>query len=190
MILKSETKLFYDKLNKGKVNRGLLGIDQRFNVNKIIKKKNIYENFVDEISPYLNKEKLVLDLGCGPGAFSILVSDKCKKVYAIDIIHDFVKAAKKNAKIYGKKNIEAILQKNKKIPIKNNFFDVVFLVDVLHHVEDVEDFLSDIKRVLKKKGIIVVFEPNKLNPLMYIINFFERTTTKDFNYYYTMGCLP
>jgi len=173
MILKSETKSFYDKLNKGKVNRGLLGIDQRFNVNKILKKKNIYDNFVNEISPYLSKEKLVLDLGCGPGAFSISISDKCKEVYAIDIIDDFVKAAKNNAKIYGKNNIVTKLQHNNNIPIENNFFDVVFLVDVLHHVEDVESFLIDIKRVLKKNGFIVIFEPNKLNPLMYLIHLFD-----------------
>ena len=94
MILKSKTTSFYNDLNKGKVKRGILGIDQRFNVNKILKKKNIYENFVDEISPYLNKNKLVLDLGCGPGAFSIAISDKCREVYAIDIIDDFVNANK------------------------------------------------------------------------------------------------
>lgn len=173
MILKSKTTSFYNNLNKGKVKRGILGIDQRFNVNKILKKKNIYENFVDEISPYLNKNKLVLDLGCGPGAFSIAISDKCREVYAIDIIDDFVKAAKKNAKIYKKNNILTKLQKKNKIPIDDNFFDVVFLVDVLHHVENVNAFLLDIKRVLKKNGLIIIFEPNKLNPLMYLIHLFD-----------------
>lgn len=173
MVSKFQTKSFYNDLNQGKVKRGILGIQQRFNVKKILNKNNIYENFVNEITPYLGKNKTVLDLGCGPGAFSISISDECKKIYAIDIIEDFVKATKLNSIEYGKNNIVTKFQNNNEIPAKSNFFDLVFLVDVLHHVENIEDFLTEVKRVLKNNGKIVIFEPNKLNPLMYLIHLLD-----------------
>ena len=173
MVLKSETKSFYKDLSEGKVKRGILGLDQRFNVKKILDKKNIYKNFVEEIEHYIDNESTVLDLGCGTGAFSISISDKCKKIYAVDIVEDFVLATKKNVAEYKKKNITTIFQKDEKIPAQDNFFDVVLLVDVLHHVENIEEILIEIRRVLKNNGTIVIFEPNKLNPLMYLMHFFD-----------------
>lgn len=173
MVSKSNTKAFYESLNRGGVSRGVLGIDQRFNVHKILGKNNINENFVKEISPFLNKKKVVLDLGCGPGAFSISIADKCKMIYSIDIVKDFVISAQQNALYYKKNNIITKFQANEKIPAKSNFFDVVLLVDVLHHVENIDDFLIEIKRVLKTNGYLIIFEPNKLNPLMYAMHWLD-----------------
>jgi ubiquinone/menaquinone biosynthesis C-methylase UbiE len=173
MVLKSETKSFYKDLNEGKVKRGILGIEQRFNVKKTLEKKNIYKYFVEEIENIIDDNSVVLDLGCGTGAFSISIADKCKKIYAIDIVEDFVIATKKNITEYKKKNITTMFQNDEKIPVQDSYFDVVLLVDVLHHVENIDEILVEIKRVLKEEGSIIIFEPNKLNPLMFLMHLFD-----------------
>jgi len=42
------------------------------------------------------------------------------------------------------------------LPFKSNSFDYAVLADVIEHVNQPEKILKEIKRVLKKKGIIVV----------------------------------
>jgi len=53
------------------------------------------------------------------------------------------------------------LADTKNLPFKNNFFDVIFALDVLEHIEDVETAILEIKRVLKNGGIFVVSGPTE-----------------------------
>ena len=47
-------------------------------------------------------------------------------------------------------------------------------MDVIHHLDDIEKNLSEIYRVLKKNGKILIYEPNKLNPLIWITHIIDK----------------
>ena len=50
------------------------------------------------------------------------------------------------------------------LPFADNFFDIVFLNEVLEHVEDDKRTISESIRVLKVGGKIIIFAPNRLFP--------------------------
>jgi SAM-dependent methyltransferase len=53
------------------------------------------------------------------------------------------------------------------IPFISNSFDLIIIQDVIEHMLDVQFFYSEVKRVLKKNGVIYLSTPNKYS----LINF-------------------
>ena len=121
------------------INKNLIRVNPDFL--KIIKK---YQN-------QLNK-KIVLDLGCGFGASSIILSKHVKKLYAIDLTNMAIKNAKKNLKINNINNVKAYQMDAENLKFKNNFFDFVFSWGVIHHSYKPEKILKNIKSKLKSNG--------------------------------------
>ena len=48
------------------------------------------------------------------------------------------------------------IKSNEKLPFEDNYFDVVMSLAVIEHVESMDLFLSEIKRVVKDDGIIII----------------------------------
>ena len=47
------------------------------------------------------------------------------------------------------------------MPFEDNFFDIVFVLDILEHVEDLDKAIDEIKRVLNTNGIIIFSGPTE-----------------------------
>jgi len=82
----------------------------------------------------------ILDVGCGWMPYKYLFKNKCKNYIGIDI-KEFP-------------NVEIKLIKDNKFPIESGFIDICLSWQVLEHVEDVREFLNEIKRCLKKNGTL------------------------------------
>ena len=95
------------------------------------------------------------------------MSPFCKQIIAVDIVEEFVAETSNIIEVNGLKNAKVILQNDNRIPLQDNSCEAVVVVDVLHHVEDLDVFLKEIERVLRPRGKLLIFEPNKLNPLMF-----------------------
>jgi len=95
----------------------------------------------------LNKNSRILQIGCGPE--DVINYITTSKKYAIDPLADFYK--KKFNLDYS--SFFFIEGRAEKLPFKDDYFDVVILANVLDHVEQPENALSEIKRVLKENGI-------------------------------------
>lgn len=94
-----------------------------------------------------NPKARLLDLGCGNGLWTKIVAKKIgtKNITSIDIdIHP--------------KFILSDL--NKKFPFKSNYFDVISANQIIEHLEKTDNFLSEIKRVLKPNGYAIISTEN------------------------------
>jgi ubiquinone/menaquinone biosynthesis C-methylase UbiE len=108
---------------------------------------------------------LILDFGCGDGTTSYFFS----KHFPDQFIHGIdISAA--SIKIANEKNIansEFKIFDGEIIPFDSETFDVVFIANVLHHIdfELHQQVLCECRRVLKHNSSVFVFEHNPLNPV-------------------------
>lgn len=105
-------------------------------------------------------DKVVLDLASGEGYGSYLLAKKAKKVIGIDISREVVSFA--NVK-YRQDNLIFRTGTVTKIPIENESIDIVVSFETIEHIMDQDIMLSEIKRVLKPNGLLVISSPEKSN---------------------------
>lgn len=99
-----------------------------------------------------NQPKKILDIGCGAGALldELKNSNECFGIDKSSLAIEFCQKRKlKNLKIG---SIE-------KLPYPNEKFDVVLALDVLEHIKNDAKAISEIKRITKKDGLIIIFVP-------------------------------
>lgn len=129
-----------------------------------LEKKSIRENISS------SKIKFILDYGCGSGEFSDIFKDSY--YIGIDTNFKFLNFAKK------KHNKNFVLV-GKKLPFKDNSFDVIMLVSILHHIgkEKVIELLNSISNLLSNSGTLLISEPlsnNRQGYLTKFLMFFEK----------------
>jgi ubiquinone/menaquinone biosynthesis C-methylase UbiE len=96
------------------------------------------------------KNKKVLDIGCGYGAFILhALENRALEVSGIEISDEDLKTAGNSIK-----NRNVILKKASALdlPFPDNYFDIVVCFEVLEHVENVEQAIRESLRVLKPGG--------------------------------------
>ncbi|MBL4707962.1 MAG: bifunctional demethylmenaquinone methyltransferase/2-methoxy-6-polyprenyl-1,4-benzoquinol methylase UbiE [Flavobacteriales bacterium] len=110
-----------------------------------------------------NKPKILLDVATGTGDFAIeSLSLNPKKVYGIDISNGMLD----KGRIKIKKNkqdqiIELKYGDSENIPFEDNYFDAITVAFGVRNFENLEKGLSEMKRVLKTGGKVVVLEFSK-----------------------------
>lgn len=97
--------------------------------------------------------KRILDVGCAAGFISRKLVEK-NEIYGVDISAEPLKYAAK----MGIKTKQWDIQKG--LPFDSGFFAVVIATEVLEHIFDTDALLSEIRRVLKEDGILVLTVPN------------------------------
>lgn len=114
------------------------------------------------------KEDIILDAGCGEGKTALKVAKKCKKVYGIDIAKNAFTQSKSKAPknvVFKKMNLE-------NLKFKNNTFDKIFCIETLEHVLHPKKAIKEMKRVLKKQGILVLSYPTIDQTMIAKLNYF------------------
>ena len=107
--------------------------------------------------------KLVLDLGCGGGFMSECLARQGARVIAVDPSASVIQVANEHARKQGL-TIDYRAGWAENIPIDDNSVDCVICVDVLEHVDDLEQVLDQIQRVLRVGGLLL-FDTINRTPL-------------------------
>ena len=96
----------------------------------------------------------VLDAGCGDGVLSCMLAHEGAEVYGIDISRKALEVAKKrcrNARFY-----HASIYS---LPFPDKFFDHITCLEVIEHLADPDKALTELKRVWKGSGKIIITTP-------------------------------
>lgn len=97
----------------------------------------------------------VLEVGCGNGYYLSLLNRLEVKLNLVGIDND-LPALKDAAKFIGDKKVKLILADASKIPFTANTFDKIVMSEVIEHVENEEDVLKEVFRVLNKEGVLTL----------------------------------
>jgi len=115
-------------------------------VKSVISDKLILENLV------------ILDLGSGEGITSDLLSQN-NFVISLEPKQERIK------KIHLTPSLIPIMADSLDIPFKDSVFDLIILQDVIEHLIITEEFVEELKNILKRNGAIYISTPNKLSLL-------------------------
>ena len=121
---------------------------------QISHRKNMRISKSQRLFATFKKGQRVLDIGCGDGAI-LREFTKDFEIHGIDISPLFVKQAKKaglKAKVHD-------LEK-KALPYPDKYFGIVYSGETIEHIVDTDWYLSEINRVLKKGGVLLLTVPN------------------------------
>ena len=109
-----------------------------------------------ELLQFLPKQyKTVLDIGCGDGSFLKLLPGDHSEFWGIELVEKQAKKARETFKNVFSGPVENNLSK-----LPENHFDVVFFNDVLEHLTDPYSVLEQMKKYLKKEGVVISSIPN------------------------------
>lgn len=119
-----------------------------------------YDNFAD---------KAVLDVGCGNGYVLANYARAGARVSGIDLTRAAVDLAQKRFALAGL-NGEFLTANAEELPFPDETFDCVCSMGVLHHTPGTERAVSEIWRVLKPGGRLIVMFYHR-NSALYQVNF-------------------
>lgn len=111
----------------------------------------------DAVLPYL-KRGTFLDVGCGAGYAMSKAREAGSVVYGIDpdpMAHGVGRAGSNFN--FGTEEIKKAFAEA--IPFPDAMFDTVYSSHVLEHVQDEQKSLSEMKRVLKQDGVLIIGMP-------------------------------
>ena len=144
---KEEVSQFYDQFSERQIK---IGVNERLIfLFKQLKKLG------------LTKKSKILELGCGVGAFTYLLSKKLKKGYieAVDLSEKSIENAQKNIQ---KNNVQLFVGDVVHYQPQESDFDFITLLDVIEHIPIEEHFnlFKNISTYISEKSLLLINIPN------------------------------
>lgn len=120
------------------------------------------ENFMDEIN---NCDTPIIDLGCGEGNDTLFLINKGKEVIPCDFSQNTINNIVRN---FPEINEAKCFDMVNGLPFPENFTDIIIADLSLHYFckEDTIKIINDIRRVLRKNGVLI-FRVNSINDINY-----------------------
>jgi len=119
-----------------------------------------------EMLQYINSGDAVLDVACGTGNMSFELTKRFQRVYGIDISKGMLNRAKQQIKTAKKKMQICFLYGNGEyLPFKDESFEAITCMFAIDHFPDPEKAISEMIRVLKERGFLIVTLIERAPPL-------------------------
>jgi len=143
---KEKDSLFYDNLRKN---------EWKSTADFGPSTRSRYQIFLKLVEKHLSKESSILDVGCGSGNFLSLLKKKgYVNLYGSDFSAESINLSKK-------KFCESVFQADLKDA--NSFgrkkYDAVVCSEVLEHIDDDVLAIKTLRKLLKKKGLLIISVP-------------------------------
>lgn len=114
-----------------------------------------YDAICESLSPYIDRDKKVLELACGTGQITFRMAQKSGAWEATDYSENMVAQARKRGLAgAGSGHVAFCVQDATNLAYKDETFDVVVIANALHIMPAPDLAMKEIDRVLKKDGIL------------------------------------
>ena len=124
--------------------------------------RKIFQNPEKILKPYVSNGMKVLDIGCGPGFFTIelakLIGDSGNVIAADLQVEMILKLKEKIKNTSFKEKIDFLVCEKDRIGLSDNF-DFILVFYMLHEVPSQKKFLNELYAHLKANGKVLISEP-------------------------------
>jgi len=125
--------------------------------------RRLIQNPEKILKPYIKPGMVVLDLGCGPGFFTIEMAKLLNgqgKVVAADLQDGMLEIIRKKIRSTElEQRVELHKCKNQSVGVTEKV-DFILAFYMIHEVPDQDKLFQELKSILKPKGKIFIVEPN------------------------------
>jgi ubiquinone/menaquinone biosynthesis C-methylase UbiE len=155
--------------------------NKRYSLNYLVNIEKEIKNIIAS-----NNYKTILEAGCGTGRWINALEEKGRKVFGLDYSLDMMKIPKAEKPHLNLINADAV-----HIPFKDNYFDLIFCVNAIHHFTDKEKFINECHRTLTRKGTLAVFgvDPH-IDKDWYVYDYFDSVYENDLKRFPSLEFLP
>jgi ubiquinone/menaquinone biosynthesis C-methylase UbiE len=121
-------------------------------------------------------DERALDAGTGAGALALALAPLVREVVAVDVVPELLFHARRRVEEAGLANVELVEADLIRLPFEDGSFDLVGCARVLHHVPHPEYAVSELARVTRVGGNVLVLDQiSPADPLVGIeLDRFER----------------
>jgi len=122
--------------------------------------KKTHEEVAKRITNLLNIKKVdtCLDVGCGFGDLTIAMGKYAGMSYGVDCNEKFIDVCRRKNR--RRRNLVFLNRPSEKLPFERESINLIVSKTVLEHVDDVDKTLSEMARVITKRGIVYIECPN------------------------------
>jgi SAM-dependent methyltransferase len=103
------------------------------------------------------RDQVVLDVACGEGYGTALLAQVAQRVIGVDFDPVTITHAQTE---YRRGNLKYVVGDARKIPLATGSVDVVTSFETLEHFAEQEEFLSEVHRVLRPGGLLLISTPD------------------------------
>jgi len=150
-----------------------------YRAKKYVWKKLFGSHVVERFEMFLPSRKSILDIGCGLGDITVTMNNHRQNfVVGTDLSTHLLKYANKHNRVDG-----YVLSDASRLPFMNGTFDLVTMLDLLHHTLEPEKIVREAKRVSNRYVVVAeigVFENRMIRP---IENLWLKITDGGFSYF-------
>lgn len=125
--------------------------------------KSPYIEYEGLIREHTLPDKILLDVCCGDGMYSLVGAEQGAEIHISDISEKSVELVIRKAKLLGYE-IHGIAADAEKLPYSDNSFDIITCAGSLSYV-DLNTFMNEISRVLRPGGVFICVDSFNHNPI-------------------------
>lgn len=117
--------------------------------------ESAYQRKLEVTRSYLRPDMEVLEFGCGTGGTAILHAPHVRHIRAIDISSQMIDIARGKAEQEGATNVRFEVETIEELDVPDESLDAVLGLSILHLLEDTEEVIAKLHRILKPGGVFV-----------------------------------
>lgn len=115
----------------------------------------------------VQEDHTVLDVGGGTGRVTVLLKGKTRKLFIADSAIRMLREAQD-------KGMSCVNSNSELLPFSDGSFDRILIVDALHHVDNQQQTLNEMWRLLAPGGLMIIEEPDIRHILVKLIALGEK----------------
>lgn len=116
-----------------------------------------YHRYASTLDSITGKD--VLDIASGAGYGSFMMSEVARSVVGVDISTEAVEHARKT--YFTQEHLSFVQSSAASVSLPNASFDVIVSFETIEHLQEQEEMLSEIRRMLRPDGILIISSPNR-----------------------------